>query len=469
MSATPPDWISGQLMGNETPIFSVSRLNRVCRFLLNETLGTVSVEGEISNFTAAASGHLYFTLKDAEAQVRCAMFRPQARRVRPQPRNGDHVLLRAQVSLYEPRGDYQLIVESLEPAGDGALALAFERLKLKLAAEGLFDEAHKQVIPALPRAVGVITSPTGAAIRDILTVLRRRFPAIEVIVLPVKVQGAEAPGEIVRAVRLANRLRNCDVLIVGRGGGSSEDLLAFNDEGVARAIFASRIPVISAVGHEIDFTISDFVADQRAPTPSAAAEAVSPDRSDWLERLDRLESRLRQAQLHRFTLASQRTRFLEKRLIQQHPAQRLLTQSQRLDELEQRLNRGWRQRLQNLEQRLARQQARLRGSHPTPRIHLLAARAGQLDQRLQSAMRRGLELGQHRVARIAQELQAVSPLATLARGYSITRREDTGAILYTAGDVAPGTRLRTRLGTGELLSRVEADVEPVDLGDKPKR
>ena len=469
MSATPPDWISGQLMGNETPIFSVSRLNRFCRFLLNETLGTVSVEGEISNFTAAASGHLYFTLKDAEAQVRCAMFRPQARRVRPQPRNGDHVLLRAQVSLYEPRGDYQLIVESLEPAGDGALALAFERLKLKLAAEGLFDEARKQAIPELPRAVGVITSPTGAAIRDILTVLRRRFPAIEVIVLPVKVQGAEAPGDIVHALRLANRLRNCDVLIVGRGGGSSEDLLAFNDEGVARAIFASRIPVISAVGHEIDFTISDFVADLRAPTPSAAAEAVSPDRSDWLERLDRLVSQLRQAQRHRSSLANQRTRFLEKRLIQQHPAQRLLTQSQRLDELEHRLNRGWRQRLQNLEQRLARQQARLRGSHPTPRIHLFAARAGQLDQRLQAAMRRGLELGQHRVARIAQELQAVSPLATLARGYSITRREDTGAILYTAEDVAPGTRLRTRLGTGELLSRVEADVEPSGRGDKPKR
>ena len=305
--------------------------------------------------------------------------------------------------------------------------------------------------------MGVITSPTGAAIRDILTVLRRRFPAIEVIVLPVKVQGTEAPGDIIRALRLANRLRNCDVLIVGRGGGSSEDLLAFNDEGVARAIFASRIPVISAVGHEIDFTISDFVADLRAPTPSAAAEAVSPDRSDWLERLDRLESRLRQAQINRFTLAIHRTRFLERRLLQQHPAQRLLTQSQRLDELEQRLNRGWRQRLQNLEQRLARQQARLRGSHPTPRIHLLAARAGQLDQRLQSAMRRGLELGQHQVARIVQELQAVSPLATLARGYSITRREDTGAILYSAEDVAPGTRLRTRLGTGELVSRVEAD------------
>ena len=221
------------------------------------------------------------------------------------------------------------------------------------------------------------------------------------------------------------------------------------------------------MGHEIDFTISDFVADLRAPTPSAAAEAVSPDRSDWLERLDRLESRLRQAQRHRLSLASQRTQFLEKRLLQQHPAQRLLTQSQRLDELEQRLNRCWRQRLQNLEQRLARQQARLRGSHPTPRIHLFAARAGQLDQRLQAAMRRGLELGQHRVARIAQELQAVSPLATLARGYSITRREDTGAILYTAEGVAPGTRIRTRLGTGELLSRVEADEEPSGQGDKP--
>jgi exodeoxyribonuclease VII large subunit len=457
MNAPPPDWITGQLTGNEAPVFTVSRLNRVCRFLLNETFGTVSVEGEISNFTAAASGHLYFTLKDAEAQVRCAMFRPQARLIRPPPRNGDHVLLRALVSLYEPRGDYQLIVESLEPAGDGALALAFERLKLKLAAEGLFDEAHKQAIPALPRTVGVITSPTGAAIRDILTVLRRRFPAIEVIVYPIKVQGADAPGDIVRAIRLANRLQHCDVLIVGRGGGSSEDLWSFNDETVARAIFTSRIPVISAVGHEIDFTISDFVADLRAPTPSAAAEAVSPDRSDWLERLERLASRLRQAQVNRLALASQRTRFLAKRLNQQHPAQRLLIQSQRLDQLEQRLKRGWQQRLLNLEQRLARQQARLRSVNPAPRIRLLALRSGQLDQRLQAAMRHELERGQHRVARIVQELQAVSPLATLARGYSITRLEESGAILYSAENVAPGTRLRTRLGTGELVSRVEVD------------
>ena len=436
-------------------IFSVSRLNRACRFLLAETFGTLWIEGEISNFTAAASGHCYFTLKDAEAQVRCAMFRQQSRLLAQLPHNGDHVLLKAQVGLYEPRGDYQLIVESLQEAGDGALAQAFERLKNKLTAEGLFDPAHKQAIPKLPRTVGIITSPTGAAIRDILSVLRRRFPAIEVIIYPVKVQGMEARDEIVHALRLANRLQQCEVLIVGRGGGSSEDLWTFNEEAVARAIYASRIPVISAVGHEIDFTISDFVADLRAPTPSAAAEAVSPDRQDWLERLDRLQARLLQIQRHRLAQVSQMTNHLAKRLSQQHPAQRMHTQTQRLDELESRLRRSLRQQLNRLEQRLHAERTRLLGIRPEHRLQLMAGRHVQAARQLHLAFRRQLDEHTHRLARASQELHAVSPLATLARGYSITLHRDTPKLIRSIRDVQTGDRMRTRLADGELLSVVE--------------
>jgi exodeoxyribonuclease VII large subunit len=438
------------------PVFTVSRLNRVCRFLLNETFGSVWIEGEISNFTAASSGHIYFTLRDSEAQVRCAMFRPQARNLKTRPQNGDHVLLKAQVGLYEPRGDYQLIVESLEDAGDGVLAKAFEQLKQKLASQGLFDEAQKKPIPSLPRAVGVVTSPTGAAIRDILSVLRRRFPAIEVILYPAKVQGAEAPGEIVRAIQLANRLNQCDVLIVGRGGGSSEDLWSFNEESVARAIHASRLPVVSAVGHEIDFTISDFVADLRAPTPSAAAEAVSPDRTEWLDRLERLRSRLQQNFGHRLIQIHHQTRFLEKRLAQLHPAQRLQTQFQRLDEMESRLRRGLKQQMNRMDQRLARLSGRLLSTRLDQQLRWHVTRCSHFGQRLRAAMERQLEQSRHQFMHLSQELQAVSPLATLARGYSITTQAESSAIVMTSCDAPPGTRIRTRLAEGELVSIVES-------------
>lgn len=446
----------------EQPVFTVSGLNRVCRFLLNESLGMIRIEGEISNFTAATSGHLYFTLKDTEAQVRCAMFRPQAQRLRSRPQNGDHVLLGAQVSLYEPRGDYQLIVESLEPAGNGALALAFERLKARLAAEGLFDEIHKQPLPALPKTVGVITSPTGAAIRDILTVLRRRFPAIEVVLYPTKVQGSAARDEIVRALQLANRLKNCDVIILGRGGGSTEDLWCFNEEAVARAIFHSHIPVVSAVGHETDFTISDFVADLRAPTPSAAAVAVSPDRQEWLARLDRLRGRLSQNLRQRLEQARQQLRQFEKRLASQHPEQRLRTRAQRLDELELRMNRAMRQHGRGLAQQLLMQRNRLLGSRPDSRMPLLEARLEQASRQLAAAWQRRHDLAQHRTERLAQALHAVSPLATLARGYSITTRVDTGALLHSPVAVEPGTHIRTLLRDGILVSTVETIENPTD-------
>jgi exodeoxyribonuclease VII large subunit len=447
--------ISADLLETQRTLYTVSRLNRETRFILNEYFGSLWIEGEISNLSAPASGHLYFTLKDAEAQVRCAMFRPQVRALARKPENGGYVLVKAQVGLYEPRGDFQLIVETIEAAGGGALLRAFEALKQRLAAEGLFDAAHKKPIPSLPRCVGVITSPTGAAVRDVLTVLKRRFPAIPVIVFPARVQGAEAKFDIARALALADRSKLCDVLILARGGGSPEDLWAFNEESVARAIYACETPVVAGIGHEIDFTIADFVVDLRAPTPSAAAEAVSPAGDAWLERFRRLESQLAQriqatVDRHARTLA-----FLERRLRQVHPNQRLRTQSQRLDELELRLARALRAGLMQRKGRLHAQTAQLLKHHPEPRLLLLEARSGQLRHRLETAIRRLLEKQDRRTADLGHRLHAVSPLATLARGYAIASRAEDGEILRSFREIGPGELMETRLADGFLISRIE--------------
>ncbi|BBL69597.1 exodeoxyribonuclease VII large subunit [Methylogaea oryzae] len=436
-------------------IYSVSRLNRAAKLLLAEHFDVVWVEGELSNLATPTSGHLYFTLKDADAQVRCALFRQQARYLCFRPENGMQVLARAQVSLYEPRGDYQLVVESLEQAGDGALQRAFEALKKKLAAEGLFDATRKRPIPRLPNRIGVITSPTGAAVRDIVTVLKRRFPAIAVTILPVKVQGTEAKFEIVKAIQAADRSGLCDVLILARGGGSLEDLWAFNEEAVARAIYACETPVITGVGHEIDFTIADFVADLRAPTPSAAAEAASPDGEAWLAGLQRLESRLSQRAL---ALLRQKTTALnhaEKRLAQQHPAKRLQNQAQRLDELEARLRRAATGDLQRRRQRLERGQARLQRHDPRQHLAVLLTHASHLQQRLKAAMARALQPRQQELARLSHALQTISPLATLGRGYAIAFRQRDREIIRSFRDIAPGERLETRLAEGIVISTVE--------------
>lgn len=436
-------------------VYSVSRLNRAAKLLLAEHFDVVWVEGEISNLAAPTSGHLYFTLKDSDAQVRCALFRPQARYLCFRPENGMQVLARAQVSLYEPRGDYQLVVESLEQAGDGALQRAFEALKKKLAAEGLFDQAHKRPIPRLPQCIGVVTSPTGAAVRDILSVLKRRFPAIPVIIFPVKVQGVDAKFEIAQAIQAADRLGLCDVLILARGGGSLEDLWAFNEEIVARAMHACQMPIVSAVGHEIDFTIADFVADLRAPTPSAAAEAVSPDGEEWLARLRRLEIRLAQRVLAH--VAQQRTTLnhAEKRLTQQHPARRVQAQAQRLDELELRLRRAMAARIQHSRQRLEHGDARLWQHNPRQRLTALNNHAGHLQQRLKAAITRTAQARQQDLARLSHALQTVSPLATLGRGYAIAYRQRDRKILRSTREIARGERMEIRLGEGLVVSTVE--------------
>lgn len=433
-------------------IFTVSRLNREVRTLLEVSLPLIWVEGEISNLARPASGHLYFTLKDARAQIRCAMFRGRNNHLRFDASNGKQVLVRARVGLYEPRGDYQLIVEHMEEAGDGALRRAFEELKLKLADEGLFDVENKQPLPELPRCIGVVTSPSGAAIRDILTVLQRRFPAIPVIIYPVPVQGESAAPAIADAISRAGQRDECDVLIVGRGGGSLEDLWAFNEEVVARAIHACPVPVVSAVGHEVDTTIADFVADQRAATPSAAAELLSPDRDEWLAYLLDQQRRLLRCMRSHLTQKQQQLLWNEKRF--RHPGRRLQENGQRLDEMEQRLYRSQQHRIADSYHRLRHLQQRLNGASPQRQLVQLGARCQQLSTQLNHQMKRYIEQQSARLSNLGRALDAVSPLATLQRGYAIVQKED-GQVIRHSHETQPGESIRARLASGQLRCRVE--------------
>jgi len=434
-------------------VYSVSRLNREARALLEGGLPLLWVEGEISNLARPSSGHLYFTLKDEQAQVRCALFRMNALRLSFAPENGAQVLARARVSLYEARGEFQLVVEHLEPAGEGALRRAFELLKQRLAAEGLFDEAHKKPLPVPPRQIGILTSPTGAALRDILTTLRRRFPALPVLIYPIPVQGAGAAQKIAAMLRTANARAECDVLVLARGGGSLEDLWAFNEEAVARAIYASRIPVVTGIGHEIDFTIADFAADRRAPTPTAAAELISPDRAEWFEHLTRLENRMRLASQRRLSHLQQALHNLQKRL--QHPGRRLRDQAQRLDGLEQRLHHARRVTLRHAHARLAGLSARLHTQTPLHRMQQAQDQVGYYGQRLRSAVQRLMEQQRAGLHTLTRALDAVSPLATLARGYAIVRLVAAPNVLRNARDAAPGDTVHARLAQGSLICKVE--------------
>ena len=433
-------------------VFSVSELNDEVRDLLEGQFPLIWVEGEISNLARPASGHIYFTLKDANAQVRCAMFRMRNRRLNFRPENGQQVLLRAKVSLYPARGDFQLIGEHMEEAGDGALRRQFEQLKARLLDEGLFDDRNKLPLPALPTRLGVITSPSGAAIRDILSVLRRRFPSVPVLIYPVPVQGVEAPAAIVEALRTAAQRNECDVLILARGGGSLEDLWAFNDETVARAIHACPLPVVSGIGHEVDVTIADFVADLRAATPSAAAEHVSPDRDEWLAVFRGWEHRLSRAWREQSSRRRQVLDWLRHRL--KHPGQRLQERAQRLDELEQRLVLAVRGHLRLRHSRLATAQARLRGHSPGQHLRELQLRLHNLARANRNAMQTRLARQRQRLEAAGRALDTVSPLATLGRGYAIVQGAD-GRVLREAGDARPGDRVQARLGRGSLSCRVE--------------
>lgn len=436
-------------------IFTVSRLNQTVRSLLEREMGQVWITGEISNFTQPASGHWYFTLKDDTAQVRGAMFRNSNRRVTFRPQHGQQVLVRASVTLYDPRGDYQIIVESMQPAGEGLLQQKYEQLKAALSAEGLFDQQFKQPLPTPAHCIGVITSKTGAALHDILHVLKRRDPSLPVVIYPTAVQGDDAPGQIVRAIELANARQECDVLIVGRGGGSLEDLWSFNDERVARAIFASRIPVVSAVGHETDVTIADFVADLRAPTPSAAAEIVSRNQTELLRQIQSSQQRLEMAM--DFFIANRTRRFtqLNHRLQQQHPQLRLARQHTVLEKLRQRMRVALDNQLKQATVRQRHVGQRLNQQNPQPRIWRAQTRIQQLEYRLAESLRAQLGVTRERFGKAVTHLEAVSPLSTLARGYSVTTAAD-GNVLKQAKQVKTGDTLTTRLADGWIESEVKS-------------
>lgn len=439
-------------------IFTVSRLNTTVRQLLENEMGLVWLSAEISNFTQPSSGHWYFTLKDDGAQVRCAMFRNSNRRVTFRPQHGQQVLVRASITLYEPRGDYQLIIESMHPAGEGLLQQQFEQLKARLAAEGLFDQQFKQPLPDPARQVGVITSATGAALHDVLRVLHRRDPSLPVIIYPTAVQGVDAPAGIVRAIELANQRDECDVLIVGRGGGSLEDLWSFNDERVARAIFASRLPIVSAVGHETDVTIADFVADLRAPTPSAAAELVSRNQLELLRRLQSQQQRMEMAM--DYYLAQQQQRFtrIQHRLQQQHPQLRLARQQTALFQLQRRLGEAMDQRMRLANRQQDRLLQRLNAQQPQGRILRAQQQLQKWHYRLQQGMEKQLNHNRQRFGNLAAQLEGVSPLATLARGFSVTT-DKQGQVVKKTQQLHKGDLLRTRLDDGWVESEVTA-LEP---------
>jgi exodeoxyribonuclease VII large subunit len=480
-------------------VYSVSRLNREVRTLLERGFGTIWLEGEISNFSRPSSGHWYFSMKDAGAQVRCAMFRQRNTSCGFTARDGQKVLVRARIGLYEPRGEFQLLVEHMEDAGLGALKRRFDELAAKLAAEGLFAPERKRPLPTLPKRIGVITSPTGAALRDVLHVLARRFAAVPVLIYPVAVQGAQAAGEIAAAIQLAGKRAECDVLILARGGGSLEDLWAFNDERLARVIAASSIPLISGVGHEIDFTIADFAADVRAPTPSAAAELAVPDALEWLSAVGRLGTRFERCMRRRLESRHERLRWLDRRATLVSPRARFAQRAQRLDEIDERMRRALRRRLdsrrerlqwlrgraalvspaarlahralqvENFRQRILRalrhtlgarrtrfaaDERRLWQASPLARVRAAAAEHAALLARLRGAAFEWVRRGRERLQLLERTLQAVSPLATLERGYAIVQNE-RGEILRDAADAPPGTLIETRLAKGRIRAKVQ--------------
>lgn len=465
-------------MSSRDHVLTPTQLNTLARNLLEDSFPAVWVEGELGNVTRPASGHLYFTLKDAGAQVRAAMFKLRASTLRFAPREGLRVLLRGKLTLYAPRGDYQLVVEQMEQAGEGALRRAFEQLKARLQAEGLFEPARKRELPLHPRRIAVITSPTGAAVRDVLSVLARRYPLLEVDLLPCLVQGETAAPQLTRLLRAADASGRYDVILLTRGGGSLEDLWAFNDEALTRAVAASHTPVISAVGHETDFSLTDFAADLRAPTPSVAAELLVPDIADLRARLRQLARQLVHSQRRVLEAANQRADHAFLRLERYRPQQRLGLLQQRQQHLLDRLQAAWHQHVGRRQQQLALLDTRLQRHHPARALDALAHRQATAGQRLQHASQAVLASHRQRLEQLRQRLAAhhpaprvavarqqlmglvraletVSPLATVARGYALVSTQD-GALVRSVTQVQPGQTLTARLADGQLSAVVTA-------------
>ena len=439
-------------------ILKISELNAEAALLLQSAFPLLWVEGELSNLSRPSSGHLYFSLKDNKAQVRCAMFKHKNMRLRLKPKNGLKVLAQVKVGLYEARGEFQLIVEQLEDAGEGQLQKAFEALKKTLDAQGLFEHSHKNPLPETPRRIGIITSPTGAAIQDVIHVLKRRCPHIPLLIYPVAVQGKQAATEIVKAIQQANHNPLCDILLLVRGGGSIEDLWSFNEESVAQAIYQSEIPIVSGIGHEIDFTIADFVSDQRAPTPSAAAELVSPDKEALLLNIKKLESNLHNIISKNIEHRAQLLANLTHRLKQPSGLEKIRQLTQHVDVLELRLKRAFQQSLQQRESDLRHLSQRLIAQSPAHRLDIQQTAVATLKNRLQIAMSSKLEHYAQKLHTLSSQLHSISPLATLQRGYSITRTHakdpNKGKIIHSVKHIKKDQKLNIMLADGSFDAKV---------------
>lgn len=433
-------------------IYTVTRLVREVRAVLEGSFPPLWIQGEISNLARPASGHLYFSLKDRNSQVRCAMFKGRNQVLKFAPENGTEVIVQASVSLYEGRGEFQLIINRMEPAGIGALQLAFEQLKERLQLEGLFNPEHKKPLPVFPQRIGVITSPTGAALRDILHVLNRRYPMAEIIIYPVQVQGEGSAGMIEAALNTANQRNECEVLILARGGGSLEDLWSFNEERVARAIYHSQLPVVSGVGHEIDFTIADFVADCRAPTPSAAAELVSPDSTQLMAMLHQKELVLASLLNRIMDRLRQRLQWCERRL--PNPARQLQMISQRVDELGLRNQRAIQARIHLHRSHVSRLYAEVAQFNPIQRLAHYRDLCRNLHNRLHAGVNYTLREAGNRLGRSAHALQTVSPLSTLERGYAIVTESAEARIVRDVTTLKVGDRVTTRVANGSFHSQI---------------
>jgi exodeoxyribonuclease VII large subunit len=437
-------------MDRSAQILTPSQLNILARDLLEGAFPLIWVEAELGSVTRPASGHMYFTLKDARSQIRAALFKPKSQWLKFVPREGMRVLARGRLTLYEARGEYQMVLDHMEEAGEGALRRAFEQLKARLEAEGLFAPERKRPLPAHVRRLAVITSPTGAAVRDVLSVLERRFPMLEVDLLPSLVQGDSAAAQLTALLRSADASGRYDVILLTRGGGSMEDLWAFNDEQLTRAIAASQTPVVSAVGHETDFSLADFAADLRAPTPSVAAELLVPDQRDLLLRVRRLDARLAQLQRHSLAQAMQRADRALLRLNAQSPQSRLQLLQRRQQEVARRLHAAWTTQHQNRLAHLRHAASVLRSGHPQRRLDALRERLQRLQPRADGAIGRQLQRDGLRLRALARSMEAVSPLATVARGYAILTRDDDGSLVRSPLQVRPGDTLKARVQDGVI-------------------
>ena len=440
----------------------MSELNRLARQLLEKGIARVWVEGEVSNLARPASGHVYFTLKDAKAQLRCAWFKQRQRGPTIQLSNGDKMLALGKVGIYETRGEYQMVVERMEPIGEGELRRRFELLKIKLQGEGLFDDDRKRELPSLPSCIGIVTSPSGAAVRDILSVLNRRFPLVPVVIYPSAVQGDAAAGEIVAAIKTATKRDECDVLIVSRGGGSLEDLWPFNEEIVARAIGDCPIPIVSAVGHEVDFTIADFVADLRAPTPSGAAELVVPDQDEWRRTIIAAAARIAALSRSHLERTAQTVDWLSKRLVQSSPASIVARQKAWLGNLQQVMAAAMRYGLTKRSGDLERVRSRLLQRSPALLVQNNVATLSSLNHRLASSGRDHVQRRKNQLELVARGLHSVSPLATLDRGYAMVTDSQTGQVVTDAGKLSTGDSISARLSIGS----VDATITKVKRNNK---